>query len=64
MVQQMLVEAYNANLADLAAHRKALDAGVEAILEKEVLEGGLGGAHTRGRWKGGSGHTQGGRLGA
>lgn len=40
----MLLEAYNANLADLEAHRGALAAGAEALIRQELITGGWVGA--------------------
>lgn len=47
VVQQVLVEAYNANLADLEARGAALRAAADALLAApdEMLTGGWGGSH-------------------
>lgn len=37
----MLLEAYNANLADLEAHRGALAAGADALIAQELITGEL-----------------------
>lgn len=39
-VNRLVVDAYNANLADLAAHKDALEAAADALLEQEMLTGG------------------------
>lgn len=38
-VHKVLLEAYNANLADLEAHRGALAAGAEALIRQELITG-------------------------
>jgi len=41
-VHKVLLEAYNANLADLEAHRAALAAGADALIQQELIPGGGG----------------------
>ncbi|KAI7845492.1 hypothetical protein COHA_001038 [Chlorella ohadii] len=38
-VHKVLLEAYNANLADLEAHRAALAAGADALIQQELITG-------------------------
>lgn len=39
MAQEVIVQAYNANLRDLECHRAALEASIDALFERELLLG-------------------------